>query len=124
MALLAAGDREGYRRACTRLAQRGGPEDESSLRLLARTCSLAADALPDLEPLLRWAERAVEANPRLPALQETLGILLYRAGKFEPAVRHLEEAVRLAGADSRLRSRLFLVLRCSAWPAAGMPRRS
>jgi WD40 repeat protein/serine/threonine protein kinase/tetratricopeptide (TPR) repeat protein len=111
VALLAAGDREGYRRACTRLAQRGGGgDDEASQRLLSRACTLAADAVPDLEPLLRRAEKAVEADPRSAADQEWLGALLYRAGKYEPALRRLEEAVRLSGSEPAPRALLFLAM--------------
>jgi tetratricopeptide (TPR) repeat protein len=108
VALLAAGDREGYRRTCTRLVQRGGGEDEAGL--LSRSCTLAADAVPDLEPLVRRAEQAAEANPRSAAAQEALGALLYRAGKFEPAVRRLEEAARLAGEAPAPRAWLFLAM--------------
>jgi WD40 repeat protein/tetratricopeptide (TPR) repeat protein len=109
VALVAVGDREGHRRACMRLVQRGG-DDESSLRLVVRICTLAADAVPDLEALVRQAEKAVEANPRSAEDQEMLGALLYRAGKFEPALRRLEEAVRLAGENPMARTWLFLAM--------------
>jgi tetratricopeptide (TPR) repeat protein len=111
VALLAANDREGYRRVCTRLVQRGGVgDDEASLRLLTRACTLAADAVPDLDPLLRRMEQASGADPRSAAGQETLGALLYRAGKYEPALRRLEEAVRLSGPEAGPRALLFLAM--------------
>ncbi len=111
VALLAAGDGEGYRRACARLVGRGGVgDDEASLRLLARACTLAADAVHDLDPLVRRAEQAAEADPRSAAVQETLGALLYRAGKYELAQRRLSEAVRLSGSEAAPRALLFLAM--------------
>jgi Flp pilus assembly protein TadD len=88
----------------------GGGDDEASLRLLSRTCTLDADAVPDLEPLVRRAEEAAEMDPRSAADQERLGALLYRTGKHEMAVRRLEEAVRLAGSEPTPRALLFLAM--------------
>jgi tetratricopeptide (TPR) repeat protein len=111
VALLGAGDREGYRHACARLARRlGGSDDEAALSLVARSCTLAADAVPDLQPQVRRAEQTVGANPRSAPELVRLGALLYRAGQFEPAVRRLEEAARLGGEGPAPRGWLFLAM--------------
>jgi tetratricopeptide (TPR) repeat protein len=110
LALLAAGDVEGYRRACARLLQRADGSDAPARRLLARACTLAPDSGADLQALLRQAEQAVEADPRSAADRGLLGALLYRTGKFGPAVRHLEEAIRLSADKVDPLDQLFLAM--------------
>jgi tetratricopeptide (TPR) repeat protein len=96
--LLAGGDQAGYRRACGRLVQRfGGSEDGVTGRVVARACTLGPDAVPDLKPLLRQAERAVAADPRSAADLRRLAALLYRTGQPEPALKRIQEALALGG---------------------------
>src|SRR5262249_47691339 len=61
---VAAGDLEGYRKACARMVRRFGDGNDTSTQLVARTCGLAPDASSDLKSVLRRAERAAAANPK------------------------------------------------------------
>jgi tetratricopeptide (TPR) repeat protein len=124
VALLTAGDREGYRRACARLVQRPrGSDDAAALRAACRICSLAPDAVADWQPLVRRAEQAVEANPGSAADLGCLGALLYRSGKFELALRLLERAARSVGDEPAPRDWLFLAMAQQRLGQAGEARK-
>src|SRR5262249_59156798 len=75
-----------------------------------RTCTLAGDALPDLKPLLRQAEKAVADGPGSAADLRRLGALLYRAGQYEEAQRRLQEAARVRGQEPDPRDWLLLAM--------------
>jgi tetratricopeptide (TPR) repeat protein len=109
LARLAGGDRAGYRQVCERLVKRVRGEGPAG-RAVARTCTLAGDALPDLKPLLLQAEKAVAADPESAADLRRLGALLYRAGQYEAAQRRLQEAARLRGQEPDARDWLFLAM--------------
>ena len=69
----------------------------SRANILAWCCVLAPSAVSDPETPVRLAELAVN---RFPAEQKhlalnTLGAALYRAGRFEDALRRLEEGIQL-----------------------------
>src|SRR5262249_37963102 len=106
---LAAGDADGYRKLCARLVRRHGDSpDAAVVRTVGRTCAVAAEAVPDLKPLLQQAEADVAARPNdRPALQ-ALAALLYRGGQFEAAAGRLDgkdqpfELLLLALAQHRL----------------------
>lgn len=93
LACIAEGDDDGYRRACADLLARfGASEDPKVASPLAYTCAARPHAVDAPASLVRWGERAValfRGNERV------LGAALYRAGRYEDAVRRLEEAVRL-----------------------------
>jgi tetratricopeptide (TPR) repeat protein len=92
---LAAGDLDGYRKACLRMARRfGDSDDPTTIHLVAWTCSLAPEAVADLMPVLRRAERAVKNHPKTPKLERSLAALLYRTGKFAAAAVRLEETLK------------------------------
>jgi tetratricopeptide (TPR) repeat protein len=111
LTLLAAKDRDGYRRLCERMAKRFGGRDEATFgRAVARTCTLAPDALPDLRPLVRRAERAVTAEPTSAAERRRLAALLYRAGQFEPALKHLRDMTGISGPTLDGRDWLLLAM--------------
>ncbi|HZY88562.1 MAG TPA: tetratricopeptide repeat protein, partial [Gemmataceae bacterium] len=111
LALLAAGDRAGYRRLCERMAKRFGARDEAACgRAVARTCTLAPDAPPDLRALVRRAERAVTADPASVADRRRLAALLYRAGQLEPALKHLQDMTRVSGPTLEARDWLLLAM--------------
>ena len=101
-AQLGLGDTRGYRRTCARILERFDEAPELNLNFreglhlnaALRVCALAPGAVPDpLRPVL-LARKSV-ADARSYAALNTLGILLYRAGRYEEAVRTLQEAVRL-----------------------------
>lgn len=104
-------DLPAYRATCEAAARRfGKARDAYTLGYLARTCSLAPLAVKDLDEPVRWARAAATDQPRNADLQSTLGAILYRAGRFEEAVRHLEEAVAIRGDRGNPIDRLFLAM--------------
>jgi WD40 repeat protein/tetratricopeptide (TPR) repeat protein len=82
------GDAASYRRACTNFVKRWGirlgPND------LAWACVLAPDALADMGEVVQLAEKAYKQSPT-PMVRNTLGAALYRAGKWEEAVKTLDQ---------------------------------
>jgi Flp pilus assembly protein TadD len=139
LARLARGDAEGYRTACAGLLQRfGASTDIPTANLVAWTCALAPDAVPDLARPVGLAEGAVANCPkdsghhfmgtivcfdgrfgraaaaatraRAYAGLNTLGAGLYRAGRLEEAVQRLSEAVRASGGDGTYADWLLLAM--------------
>jgi Flp pilus assembly protein TadD len=87
-------DAKGYRQACATLLERwGSAKDPGILNSVAWTCALAANAVTDLGPVVRLAEKAVKGRPTDPNVLNTLGAILYRAGRCEEAVKRLKEAI-------------------------------
>jgi tetratricopeptide (TPR) repeat protein len=102
LALLAAGDGDGLRRACTDLldwARKAKKPDV--IQNIALACSLAPGSVSDPGVPVRLAEAALRENRR-PVVYvgradnlTALGAALYRAGRFEDAIRRFEEKFRL-----------------------------
>jgi WD40 repeat protein/tetratricopeptide (TPR) repeat protein len=116
---LAAGDLDGYRKSCQRMARRfGDTDDPATSNLVAWTCAVGPDALTDLKPILQRVERAAKDNPKSPAHQRSLAALLYRTGQFAAAVAGLEAALKQPGtravADTILLAMTFQRLNRSA----------
>jgi tetratricopeptide (TPR) repeat protein len=89
---LATDDRPGFQAACAdMLKQLGKTGDPETAYFVAWTCSLAPDALGDVAPAVRLAEHAARINPHCTQYLQGLGAILYRAGRFDEAVRRLEE---------------------------------
>jgi WD40 repeat protein/tetratricopeptide (TPR) repeat protein len=109
VALLAAGDEDGYRKACAGLLRRVDETDQGS-ETAARTCVLAPAALADLRPVLVWAETQILEFPGNVGHGGTLGAVLYRMGRFEPAVRELHSAVEADRDDAAAAPCLFLAM--------------
>ncbi len=108
---LREGNLSAYHATCEAAARRfERARDTYTLNYLAWTCTLAPGAVKDPEDPVRWASDAVALSPRSPVLLKTLGATLYRAGRFEEAVRRLEEATEIAGDDGADLSRLFLAM--------------
>jgi WD40 repeat protein/tetratricopeptide (TPR) repeat protein/tRNA A-37 threonylcarbamoyl transferase component Bud32 len=113
LSLLAAGDRAGLRRANDRLLARfGAATDPELCNSVAWSCALAADAVADPEVPVRLAELAVKGAPEdmKPLILNTLGAALYRAGRFDEAIRRLEEGIRRRGGASEPQDWAFLAL--------------
>jgi tetratricopeptide (TPR) repeat protein len=106
LALLAAGDRVGWERAIAGLLDRfqdsmhprwGGADK------VAWVCAQGPYPLPDPEVPVRLAEAAIrnatEAGLDFKAsgFQATLGAVLYRAGRYDEAIRRLEEQRQAQG---------------------------
>jgi hypothetical protein len=65
-----------------------------------------------LEELVRLAKLGVDgaAGPEKGRFPNTLGAALYRARRFEEAIRRLEEGIRLKGGTSEPRDWVFLAM--------------
>jgi WD40 repeat protein/tetratricopeptide (TPR) repeat protein len=109
---LRLGDQEGYRRACATLMERFGKTTDLNLaNNVAWTCAMGPGALADLTPAVTLAEKAAAAgtrpNDRYNALN-TLGVVLYRAGRHEEALKKLDEAVAAHSGGGTVTDWLFL----------------
>jgi tetratricopeptide (TPR) repeat protein len=96
-ALLAAGDHIGLRWARTdMLDQFRLTTAYMTANEVAWSSVMAVSEEPHLSETVRLAELAVSGAPEIdkPAILNTLGAALYRAGRFAEAVRRLEEAVQ------------------------------
>jgi tetratricopeptide (TPR) repeat protein len=95
--VLFSGDREEYRRGCRRLLERFGQTSAPDSRMyLAITLGLGEDAVDDWSRVVRIAREAIN---RLPTKQSyyyhDLALVCLRAGRFEAALRALDESDRL-----------------------------
>jgi WD40 repeat protein/tetratricopeptide (TPR) repeat protein len=100
LALLLSGDRAGWRRTVAALLDRfGGTSDPWMANSVATACVMGAEATADPGAPVRLAEIAVRgAGPSgKDACLSTLGVALYRAGRYEDAIGRLEEVIRLQG---------------------------
>jgi tetratricopeptide (TPR) repeat protein len=94
--LLAAGDRDGYRRVCADMLQRfARPEDPHGTNTAVYTSILIPDSVADFDPLVRLAEQANAKKPKKWSYLDTLGAALYRAGRWQDAIRTYEEVCAL-----------------------------
>jgi WD40 repeat protein/tetratricopeptide (TPR) repeat protein len=108
---LAQGDEAGYRATCQRaLARLGSTEDPRTANMVAWTCALAPGAVPDLTVPVRLSEKAVASQPKASGWLNTLGLILYRAGRCEEAVQRLNEAIAAGGKGGTVDDWLFLAM--------------
>jgi tetratricopeptide (TPR) repeat protein len=86
--LLLKGKHEAYRAQCAKLLTKfaGDPNPEHAARL-ARVCALVPGIVSDLPELLRIAERG-----QYGWLNYAYALVLYRAGRFEQAIRVIDQA--------------------------------
>ena len=113
LALLESGDRSGWQGATAALLDRlGSTINPRTASDVAWVCASGPDATGDPDRPLRLAEAAVEgAEERFKAdALRTLGAALYRAGRYDEAIRRLEEGNRLPGGEGLP----------SAWPFLAM----
>ena len=115
MALLEAGNRAGIRRACEDLLRTfGNTTDPAQAHSVAWSCVLAPDAVADREAPVRLAEAALAGHPeggrQRSDVLKTLGAALYRAGRFEDAIRRLDESIQTRGDGGDPKGFAFLAL--------------
>jgi tetratricopeptide (TPR) repeat protein len=111
--LLESNDREGWRSANDALLERfGGTTNVSTANLVAWACALGPDGSADPEIPVRLAEGAVRGatDGARPGFLNTLGATLYRAGRFDEALRRLEEAIKQRGKTSTPADWAFLAM--------------
>jgi WD40 repeat protein len=115
LARLAAGDRAGYRRAAAAaLGRWGHTTNREQVNTAVWTCVLADGAVKDMKGLLERAETNLEGlpmdHPSRYGYTNTLGAVLYRAGRYADAVKRLDEAVKLHGKGGTAGDWVFLAL--------------
>jgi tetratricopeptide (TPR) repeat protein len=111
LAWLAAGDLGGYRKTCAAALERlGEAKDSEEMNMVAWICALGPNAVADFTRPVRLAEKAVASDPNDAGLINTLGALLYRAGRFDVAVQRLNESMALGGPEVGLYDSLFLAM--------------
>jgi uncharacterized protein HemY len=108
LACLKAGDEAAYRKLCTELLKDEGDLPSPAVANgIAWVCALGPDAVGNYARPLALAEWAVRTEPGSDKLN-TLGAVLYRAGRFREAVERLGASVR-AG-DGRAEDWAFLAM--------------
>jgi uncharacterized protein HemY len=110
---LAEGDSAGLRRGNSALlADLGTPNDPELCNSVAWSCVLAAEAVADVQAPVRLAQLAVDGAPESdkPTCLSTLGAALYRAGRFDDAMRRLEEGIQWRNGASLPQEWVFLAL--------------
>jgi tetratricopeptide (TPR) repeat protein len=90
------GDIEGYRKRCAQMLDHfSQTKNAVTAHWVAWTCVLAPNAVEDLGQAVKLAEQALESDPENEQHLRTLGVILYRAGRFDEALEKLSQvAVR------------------------------
>jgi WD40 repeat protein/serine/threonine protein kinase/tetratricopeptide (TPR) repeat protein len=90
---LLAGELPGYRAACAEMLKRFKPIDDSNAAVrVAYACSLAAEAVSDMQGLIEVSKRStrwVASNER------AVGAVLFRAGRLEEALKRFEQGQKV-----------------------------
>jgi tetratricopeptide (TPR) repeat protein len=95
LALVLAGDREGYRRACAATLDRLGRSEDPMIGEAVRACLVGPDSVDDFSVARRLVERGLAREPGAPWLYYLLGLADLRAGRSEEEVEHLEKSREL-----------------------------
>jgi WD40 repeat protein/tetratricopeptide (TPR) repeat protein/tRNA A-37 threonylcarbamoyl transferase component Bud32 len=105
-------EQDAYRDACRKMLGRDKllDEDADAANAAAWACCLAAGAVSDYAVPLRYSQRAAEAFPQQYLYQNTLGALLYRAGKMDESVKQLNRAIEVHGQGGTANDYLFLAM--------------
>jgi tetratricopeptide (TPR) repeat protein len=122
--LLLRGDLDGYRRFCAEVLGRFHPSaDLRTSFLLARVCALGPEAVPEAELPLRPTERTITGyanRTNTGFLLHTVGLILYRTGRFEEAVKAFQASLKAEpGWPAQVLNRLGLALACHRLGQAG-----
>jgi serine/threonine protein kinase len=93
VASLAAGKIDLYRSAARAMLEHFAlTKDPSIGTYVAQVCAYGRDAVTDWPKVVALAEMAEKNNPTSAWCQRGVEMVLYRAGRFEEALRHLNEA--------------------------------
>ena len=84
------------------MLQRFGQTDKAGDHYwVAWACVLAPDATTDWATAVALAEKSVQSDPKSAMYLNTLGAVLYRAGRFDEALARLSEAAALVQRTER-----------------------
>jgi tetratricopeptide (TPR) repeat protein len=90
LAHVAAGDLDGYQRACAAMIERFGQSDKPEIgHWIAWTAALAPAAVADLNVPVTLAEMALARDPQNSSFANSLGATLFRAGRLDEAAQRL-----------------------------------
>jgi WD40 repeat protein/tetratricopeptide (TPR) repeat protein len=112
-ALLWSGDRFAWRRSNVVLHDQFGRTSNAwSAQQVAWVCALGPEGTADAEVPVRLAEAALKGAPENNRANYliALGAVLYRAGRFDEAVRRLEESLQHPSLESRHEYSAFLAM--------------
>jgi WD40 repeat protein/Tfp pilus assembly protein PilF len=113
LVLLEAGDRDGWRRSTAAVLDRfGGTTNSWMAHSIARACASGPEATADPGVPIRLAEISVRGHDAFnkPIALNTLGAALYRAGRYDEAIRRLDEAAQARGGASKPEDWGFLAM--------------
>ena len=113
LALVQSGNTAGVRLACEDLLKRfGNATDPAQAHSVAWSCVVVPDAVADREAPLRLAEDALArwSEGEKSDVLDTLGATLYRSGRFEEAIRRLNEGSQARGGEGVPKEFAFLVM--------------
>jgi hypothetical protein len=108
-----ARNRAGVQRACEDLLKKlGKTTDPAQANGVAWSCVLVPDAVADREAPIRLAEAALArwSEGEKSDVLNTLGAALYRAGRFEEAIRRLNESSRTQNEEGVPKGFAFLAM--------------
>jgi eukaryotic-like serine/threonine-protein kinase len=111
LSLVAAGDLDRLRLACFDLLDRFRNTEPFRAYNLAQSCALARGSAAfheDLVKLAEIAEQGLSGKEWKQYVLNTLGVVLYRAGRFKDAIRRLEEGIRFRKGESLPQDWAFL----------------
>ncbi len=102
LARLGQGQADQYRKDCAEMLQRFGQTTKpNDAYWVAWTCALAPDAIKDWPKAVALAEKSAKSDPQSASFLNTLGAVLYRAGRFDESLQRLTDADRFAKQPSR-----------------------
>jgi tetratricopeptide (TPR) repeat protein len=97
---LKLGDAEGYRGTCAEMLKRFGNTDRPDIaEHIAKTCSLAPDAVSNSKPVLKLADLAIEKKGSDRWILLAKGLAEYRAGRHASAVDWLKRVSPKSGGE-------------------------
>ena len=100
-----------YREACQTLVDSRQPSAGPAIAdLSAFACTLIPDALDDPLIAVQLAQEAVAADRKNPWFERALGAALYRTGRFDESIEHLDRSVEIDGHGGDVSVWIFLAM--------------
>ncbi len=100
-----------YREACQALVDsREHSSDPTVADRTALTCAWVPDALDDPEIAVQLAQEAVAVDRQNPWFERALGAALYRSGRIDESIEHLNRSVEIDGHGGDVSVWIFLAM--------------